>query len=91
MRIIPSIPADYVDMGRSNEMQSNYAPVKVAKVVGVLPAHYPVICWVITESRGVRLCLSVTTLQVINELKTTRAFFLTTPALASTLLEIRRQ
>ena len=70
-------PPDYVDMGRSNEMQSNYAPVKVAKVVGVLPAHYPVICWVITESRGVRLCLSVTTLQVINELKTTRAFLLT--------------
>ena len=38
MRIIPP---DYVDMGRSNEMRSNYAGVKVVKVVGVLPVHYP--------------------------------------------------
>ena len=71
-------------------MRSNYALVEVVRVVGGLPLHYPVIYWVITESSGVRLCLSVTTLQVINELKTTTAFLLTTPALASTL-EIRRQ
>ena len=41
---------DYVDMGRSNEMRSNYALVEVVGVAGVLPVHYPVICWVITES-----------------------------------------
>ena len=54
-------------------MRSNYALVEV---VGGLPLHYPVIYWVITESSGVRLCLSVTTQQVINELSTTRPFLL---------------
>ena len=54
-------------------MRSNYALVEVG---GVLPLHYPVIYWVITESSGVRLCLSVTTQQVINELSTTRPFLL---------------
>ena len=48
-------PPDYVDMGRSNEMRSYYAGVRVVKVVRVLPVHYPIICWVITESSGVRL------------------------------------
>ena len=71
-------------------MRSNYALVEVVRVVGGLPLHYPVIYWVITESSGVRLCLSVTTQQVINELSTTRAFLLTVPALASRL-EIRPQ
>ena len=31
-------------------MPSNYALVEVVGVAGVLPVHYPVICWVITES-----------------------------------------
>ena len=71
-------------------MRSNYALVEVVGVVGGLPLHYPVIYWVITESSGVRLCLSVTTQQVINELQTTRAFLLIVLALAPTQ-EIRRQ
>ena len=37
-------------------MTSNYAIEIVVGVVGVLPVHYPLISWVITESRGVRLC-----------------------------------
>ena len=57
MEVIPSILPDYVDMGRSNEMRSNYAIVGVLGVLGGITSTLSRnLLGNYREQSGVRLC-----------------------------------